>query len=192
METRYYTADHTDNDVIKKSSSGGAFTAITDGWFDTHRGNAVVYGAAWAENLQVKHIRATGKAGRDLMRGSKYIKSSMAGVYSQVAEDISAGRAVLFSGTPCQISAEKNYLEKRNLPLAGLLTVEVLCRGTGDTGYFSDYIKELEKNTNQRLCPAVSGQKAGRANCKIWRWPFKTAGCLPHPPPVMTASIQPI
>ena len=84
MEQLCFSAIHKDEKIEKNSSSGGAFTAITDAWFSEHGEDAVVYGCILDENLDAKHIRATTKEQRDRMRGSKYIASDITGIYGQV------------------------------------------------------------------------------------------------------------
>lgn len=142
---RFFAACHRRDSVWKESSSGGAFTALTDQWLKRHGDKAVIYGCAWGENLQVRHIRATDAAGRDAMRGSKYIGSRVGDSYRLAAEDLRSGKAVLFSGTPCQIAGLKRYLQIRGLePEDRLLTVEVICHGVASDKFFRDYIAHLE------------------------------------------------
>lgn len=49
MQPVCYTAIHTREEVWKQSSSGGAFSAITDQWFAQHPDNASVYGCVLDE-----------------------------------------------------------------------------------------------------------------------------------------------
>ncbi len=142
---RFFSAYHSDNNIIKKSASGGAFTALTDCWFSKHASLATVYGCVLDEELKANHIRAVNKGDRDKMRGSKYIASEISGVFRAVAKDISENRYVLFSGTPCQISGLLSYLDKMGMKNDNLLTVEVLCHGVGSNLFFEDYIAHLEK-----------------------------------------------
>ena len=146
MEQRYFVATHKDADVLKKSSSGGVFTAITDEWFLTYGDKAVVYGCILDEDLKAKHIRAAEPDVRDKMRGSKYIESDVSGVFKQVLNDLENGFYVVFSGTPCQIAGLKSFLNAKGMVLTdNLLTIEVLCHGVGSNRFFDDYIHHLEK-----------------------------------------------
>jgi len=150
MEQKFYIARHLDNEVWKKSSSGGAFTALTDVWFESYGDFAVIYGCALDENLSAIHIRANNTKNRDLCRGSKYIQSDIIKVYSKVAEDLKSNLKVLFSGTPCQISAIKGYLDFYNVPRENLLTVDFVCHGVGSNHFFEDYVSNLEKKYNSK------------------------------------------
>jgi len=150
MEQKFLTAIHKDYDVWKKSSSGGAFTAISDIWFDDFGDMAVVYGCALDENLCAVHIRAESREERNLCRGSKYIQSNISSAFADVANDLSAGKFVLFSGTPCQISAIKKFLDFKNIPIENLLTVDVICHGVGSNRFFKDYISYFENKYNSK------------------------------------------
>lgn len=146
MKQKFYAARHTDGDICRKSSSGGAFTAITDSWFQTYGDTAVVYGCILDENLKARHIRANTPQQRDSMRGSKYIGSDMSGIMNQVEADLKSGNYVLFSGTPCQIGGLRAYLKAKGVaPTVQLLTVEVICHGVGSVRYFWDYVASYEK-----------------------------------------------
>ena len=146
MQQRYFFGVHNDKDIVKKSSSGGAFTAITDVWFEKYGDAAVVYGCIMGTDLKAKHIRATGSAERDLMRGSKYILSDMRGIYQEITTDLEAGKYVLFSGTPCQVAAVKSYLSSKDIETSErLFTIDLICHGVADSQFFYDYIARLEK-----------------------------------------------
>ncbi len=145
MEQKYFTLIHNDKNIAHSSSSGGAFTAVSDSWFDLFGDDALVYGCILNENLDAVHTKACNKSERDLMRGSKYIQSNTNGIYRSVEDDLKSKKHVLFSGTPCQISALNNYLKIKNIPHENLITVEVICHGVGSNAFFEDYISNMEK-----------------------------------------------
>ncbi len=96
---RFYAAKHRQGEVLRRSTSGGLFTALSDGVLA--QGGAV-YGAVFDEALRVVHRRADTAAGRDPMRFSKYVQSDLGGCFAQVEQDRRQGTPVLFTGTPCQ------------------------------------------------------------------------------------------
>ncbi len=140
--TKYYIGYHNDLNVVKKSSSGGAFTSISDVFLDAYDG--IVYGCILTEKLEAMHIRTENKNERDMMRGSKYIQSNIVNSYRELEKDLKNNRYVLFSGTPCQISAITNYLKMKKINIDKLLTVEVACHGVGSNRFFKDYINYFE------------------------------------------------
>lgn len=128
-----------DAQVRLKSSSGGIFTAISD-WVLAQGG--AVYGASYDEAMVVRHSRTETAQGRDRMRGSKYVQSDIAGVFRQVKEDLQRGKQVLFSGTPCQVSALKSFLGRE---YEKLILVDIVCHGVPSPevwGKFMAYIGE--------------------------------------------------
>lgn len=145
MEQRFFSAWHKDASIWKRSSSGGAFSAISDAFFDEYGENAVIYGCILNESLEATHIRATSKAERNKMCGSKYIGSRLSGIFEQVQKDLLFNKNVLFSGTPCQIASLKAFLDIENCDRSLLLTVEVICHGVGSVRFFNDYTAHLEK-----------------------------------------------
>lgn len=151
MEQEFYIANHKNDSICKKSSSGGAFTAITDAWFKSNKENAVVYGCVFDEKLNAVHIRACNKSERDRMRGSKYISSDISGVFKSVEGDILAERYVAFSGTPCQIGGLKSFLKHKKIEISDkLLTIEIICHGVGSNNFFKDYIANLEEKYSSK------------------------------------------
>lgn len=149
--TKYYIGYHNDSGTVKKSSSGGAFTAISDIVLEKYDG--IVFGCALNEKLEAVHIRVENKDDRNRIRGSKYIQSSIIETYKQIEKDLKNDKYVLFSGTPCQVVAIKNYLDIKKINTKKLLTVEVTCHGVGSNKFFKDYIKHLEKKyKGKALC----------------------------------------
>lgn len=138
-----YAFKYENNDVLLNSSSGGAFTAISDYVLSM---NGVVYGAIYCveENL-VFHVRATDKSGRNLMRGSKYLQSKIGDAYLDVFQDLKNEKLVLFSGTACQIAGLKQYLHMRNMKTNNLITVDIICHGVGSPLIWKDFIEFMQK-----------------------------------------------
>lgn len=166
MKQRYFTANHSSDEVVRNSSSGGVFTAITDEWFSVYKEKAVVYGCVMDERLKAKHVRATTIEERNRMRGSKYIASEVSGVYKSVLNDLQNKLYVLFSGTPCQISGLKSFLRVSEVNSDDrLLTVEIVCHGVGSNKFFDDYISHLEKKYASKAvnCSFRSKSRQGKS-----------------------------
>lgn len=133
-EQKAYAAVHKDDEVLAKSTSGGAFTAIADAVFAQ---GGIVYGAAMLDGMQVKHIRTSGKDDFEGLRSSKYLQSDTGTTYQMVEQDLKQGKTVLYSGTPCQIDGLKNFLGK---DYKNLYTVDIVCHGVGSQAYFDKYM----------------------------------------------------
>ena len=134
VEQKVYAAVHKDTEVLAKSTSGGAFTAIAAAIFAQ---GGIVYGAAMLDDMQVKHIRTTGKDDFEGLRSSKYLQSDTGTTYQMVEQDLKQGKFVLYSGTPCQIDGLKNFLGK---DYETLYTVDIVCHGVGSQAYFDKYM----------------------------------------------------
>lgn len=132
---RVYAAVHRSPDILTKSTSGGAFTALAQAIF---RSGGVVYGVAMTDAMQVAHIRTETTAELDALRGSKYVQSDTGSTYVQAEKDLKAGRSVLYSGTPCQIDGLKRFLQK---DYDNLYTADIVCHGVGSQTYFDQYMK---------------------------------------------------
>lgn len=131
---RVYAAVHRSPDILTKSTSGGAFTALAQAIF---RSGGVVYGVAMTDAMQVAHIRTETTAELDALRGSKYVQSDTGSTYVQAERDLKEGRSVLYSGTPCQIDGLKRFLQK---DYVNLYTVDIVCHGVGSQAYFDQYM----------------------------------------------------
>lgn len=152
MNRMCISAEHNNAEVCRKSSSGGAFTAITDSWYSAYGPKAVVYGCIMDAQLKVRHIRATERCIRDEMRGSKYVGSDMTGILRAVGEDLKNGIYVCFSGTPCQIAGLKSYLKCKEITTdQQLLTLEVICHGVGSVHFFEEYIAQAVRRYGSKV-----------------------------------------
>lgn len=135
-----YAAVNKDARQLEKSASGGMFSALA---ITVINNGGAVYGAAMLKDddavLKVQHIRVDNIENLVLLQGSKYVKSSMVGVYALIKEDLDKGKIVLFSGTPCQCAAVKiKHPNEDNLFL-----VDLICHGTPSQQMFTDYLNEI-------------------------------------------------
>lgn len=141
-----YALQHRDKDVVFNSSSGGAFTAISD-WVLTQGG--IVYGTVFdKDTFFVKHISAECAEERNRMRGSKYVQSSLGDVFKCIKNDIKSGKKVLFSGTPCQCAGLCSYL---NGHPENLIIIDLLCHGTPSPIFLEEEIKRIEDIKNKKM-----------------------------------------
>lgn len=134
---------HKSVDVLKNSTSGGAFTALSD--YIMGRGGYVV-GSIMDNSHNIHHQITNVKSERDNMRGSKYAQSNMEGIYYQISKVLNQNKPVLFVGTPCQAAAIQLFFgEKENL-----YVVDMLCHGVSSEKMFHDHIKYIEKKANKK------------------------------------------
>lgn len=141
-----YAAAYGEESLLNRSASGGVFAAIAKTVLS--RGG-VVYGAALEKDaklvLKAKHIRINTLGELEKLQGSKYVQSDMEGIFPVLAEDLKKGLEVVFSGTPCQISAVKAAFGAQE----NLLLIDIICHGVPSQQMFSDYLLSLKKKYPQ-------------------------------------------
>lgn len=137
---RVLAAKNNNKDIIVASSSGGLFTAVAEKCI-SHGG--VVFGAAFDSEWKLRHIAVKEASGLSRLRGSKYLQSEAATIFSSVKDYLKEGRQVVFSGTPCQIAGLKRYLNNR---YDNLLSVEIACHGVPSPKVFQEYVSRRLNN----------------------------------------------
>lgn len=112
-----------DENNLLNSASGGAFYGVAHYVLSN---DGVVYGVAYTNAFQVKHIRITDINDLSRLQNSKYVQSDIGLIYRSVLRDLIKKKNVLFSGTPCQIAGLKLFLKK---DYENLITIEIICHG---------------------------------------------------------------
>lgn len=130
-----YAAVNKDEDVRKRSSSGGIFYLIAEYVIDN---GGVVFGARYDDSWEVIHHYVENMEGIDAFMGSKYVQSSVGNAYKDVLSFLKQGREVLFSGTPCQVYGLKAFLGKE---FDNLITVDLICHGVPSRSVWRKYLK---------------------------------------------------
>jgi coenzyme F420-reducing hydrogenase beta subunit len=145
--SQFYVARHKSAAVLWQSTSGGAFTAVSDAVF---RQGGVVYGVDYDEDFHVLHRRAETPEQRDRMRISKYVQSNLRDTFTRIKLDLAAGKKVLFSGTPCQAAGLRGFMA--NSPLvAGLFICDIICHSIPSPQIWQDYKRLLERENGGKL-----------------------------------------
>lgn len=140
-----YAAQLKDKTILKKSSSGGVFSLIAE---HVIASGGIVFGAAWDEHLQLRHIGVEAIDALQKLRGSKYVHSDIGNTFVQARDNLKSGRLVYFTGTPCQIAGLKLFLRK---DYTNLITSDLVCHGTPSQKLFNLFVKSMEKDRNVRL-----------------------------------------
>lgn len=140
-----YGGWHTDKEVVKTSSSGGAFQAIAN--YILSKGG-IVYGAAYTDDCKEVICRSTEDTVLDNIKRSKYVESTVGLVFREIKAKLEAGRYVLFCGTPCQVTGLMRYLGKND---ERLLTVDFACGGLTSHRIYQEYLAELERKYRSKV-----------------------------------------
>lgn len=131
-----YGAINRDEQIRLDSSSGGIFTALAEKIIE--RGGEV-WGALFNDNYEVIHDCVSDKRELSLLRGSKYVQSSIGQSYKKIEKTLKSGNYVLFTGTPCQVSGLKRFL-KKDYPT--LYTLDFVCHGVPSPGVWKKYLNQ--------------------------------------------------
>lgn len=130
---------------IMKSASGGAADIISK--IILQQGG-IVYGAAYDENLVVKHIEVTCEKEKYKLQSSKYVQSDTNDCYSRVRRQLGAGKKVLFTGTPCQIAGLYSFLGK---DMTNLYTLDLICHGVPSPKFFEKYLEYQKHKLKENI-----------------------------------------
>lgn len=145
-EPRYYAMRCLDTAELDKSQSGGAFFILSQ---EVLSRGGIVYGAALDKAFRVEHQQAETAEARDRQRGSKYVQSSLEGIFQQIKEDMRSGRQVLFSGTPCQCAGLRSFFGRRQPD--NLFTVDLLCHGVTSPLFWAQYLAMISKMRRKEI-----------------------------------------
>ena len=165
-ETKVYGGRLKDRAKLLKSSSGGAFTALSDVFLKN--GNAVVCSTYNYETHQQEYRLIITEKERDSARGSKYVESLPGNIFREAEEWLNANpdKQLLFVGMGCQAAGFQSYIEVTGLRHRTTV-VDMICHGSPSPRILREYAKSLEK-------------KQGKINALTFRdkrngWEYPTA-----------------
>lgn len=141
---KWYACYMKDEEKREGSSSGGIFPILAE-WI--LKNNGYVCGCVWNKELEAIHIVTNKQEDIDKMKGSKYVQSNLKEVVIEIKDLLKKGKKVLFTGTPCQVSAIKNYLPNEQ----NLYTMAVVCEGVASPKVWRKYKEHTEKVNNSKL-----------------------------------------
>ena len=139
-----YLVQNKNQEILGQSTSGGAFTAIAENIIE--RGG-VVFGAAFDDDFNVFHTYAENANDLRKFRNSKYVQSDIRGAYKDVLRFLKEGRAVLFSGTPCQAEGLYRYLGKK---YDNLIIIDTVCRAVPSPELWKRYLDYRKKDSSEK------------------------------------------
>lgn len=136
---QYFGVQAKEKKTRYESSSGGMFPVLAE---YVLKRQGVVYGASYGRDMRVVHREIRSLEKLDCIKRTKYVQSSLKGIYKRAEKHLKADRWVLFCGTPCQAKGLMLYL-KKSYPK--LLVADLVCYGAPSPGVWRDYVKYLEK-----------------------------------------------
>lgn len=129
-----------DSGVLENSSSGGLFTELAA--YVLGRGGCV-YGAGFEEDFRaVRHMKIENLDDLCRLRCSKYVQSNINDIFKDLRKELTTGRIVMFTGTPCQIYGLRGFLGKEP---ENLLLVDIVCHGVPSELLWNTYLDSMKK-----------------------------------------------
>lgn len=154
-----YAFRHKSRKIRLKSSSGGAFVALSD--YILGQGGIVCGAVVESGTMYLHHICSKSYEQRNRMCGSKYIQSNLENVYSEIKKYLVQDVKVLFTGTPCQVSGLLGYLGPASTS-NNLYTMDIFCHGVPSFNVFKKHLAYLEKKLGRRIsCYQFRDKKYG-------------------------------
>jgi len=148
MTNKAFMLKANNKDLLKKSSSGGAFSLLAD-CILTNGG--CVYGAAYDYEQEILKCSSTIERTLDELRKSKYVESYMGNIFRDIAQNIKKEKYVLFCGTPCQCRGLQSYIRKTKLSSDRLLIVRFICHGVPSNRCLTEYKYWMEAKKNAKI-----------------------------------------
>ena len=155
-----YSGYFKDNNKLLASASGGAATAISEGFIKNF--NGLVIGATYSSDCRNVEFACISTI-EDLhkLKGSKYAASDKKifddenkiyqPVFKYVGDKLSSGQKILFFGLGCDIKALYSYLEHNQINTQNLFTSDLICYGATLKKVHTDYINSLEQKFNSQV-----------------------------------------
>lgn len=149
--TKSFAAQNENEDIRRKSSSGGVFIALALAILEKGGG---VCAAKYSEDFEVFHSIATTKEELIDYCGAKYAQSKTEQCFVQIEKMLHQGRKILFVGTPCQVAGLSAFLKR---PYDNLVLVDMICHGVPSPLVWRKYIEERrQKDANGAELVAVN------------------------------------
>ncbi len=156
FENKYplaFAAYNKNLDTRMKSSSGSIFPELCSYIINN---NGYVAGACYDNDMNIITKIASTMDDVKKFYGSKYAKSNLNNVYSDIKKLLDEGKYVLFSGLPCECSALRAFLNKE---YTSLFICEILCHSVPSAKVFKKYVNHLENKFNSKITNITFRQK---------------------------------
>mgnify|MGYP005926229411 FL=1 len=137
---RIYVGHNSNEQIVKKSASGGIFTALADFILEK---NGVVFGAAFDNKEKIiKHIGIESKTELEKLRKSKYVQSKWFLTIDDIDRLVKQERYILFTGTPCQVSSIYNTYNNYDK----IICMDLFCHGVLENFALKEYLNTCCKD----------------------------------------------
>ena len=143
-KTIVYAGRLKDKAALLSSSSGGAFTAVSDVFLNS--GNAVV-AAVYNYDTHITEFQLIlNKEQREAAKGSKYIQSKPGDIFKQAYKWLldNPEKKLLFIGMRCQSDGFRKFAELKGIS-DRVYIVDIICHGSPSPKLWKEYAKSIEE-----------------------------------------------
>lgn len=140
-------AVHKDAEILRRSSSGGAFSAVVGAVEE--KSPCRIFGAEARGLFKIRHRYVSSASETAVFAKSKYIPSCTMRTFSEAKAFLEKGETVVYSGTPCQIAALKLFVGGRLSEK--LFTIDFSCHGVGSPYSLKKYFSGVEARFGRKI-----------------------------------------
>lgn len=150
IDTVVYAGRAKDKNVLLNSSSGGAFTVISDIFLQY--GNAIVCSIYDYKSYTTRFMLITDKRKRDSARGSKYMQSKPCNIYKESSEWLlrNPTKKLLFIGVGCQADGFRRFAELKGFR-SRVYIVDLICHGSPSPKLWREYADSIEWKADGKI-----------------------------------------
>lgn len=142
--TKIYGGRVKDRIELQNSSSGGAFTALSN--YFLKNGNAIVAAVYNYNNNKNEFQIITDMKSRNAARGSKYMQAYPGSIFKDSLAWLKQNpeRKLMFIGTGCQAEGFRKFAELKKIR-ERVFVIDIICHGTPSPKLWKEYADSLEK-----------------------------------------------
>lgn len=150
IKTKVYAGRLRDRETLLKSSSGGAFTTISDYFLDND--DMVVAATYNYHTYFAEFIFLHNKADRDAARGSKYMQSKPNSIFKKSEQwlENNPDKRLLFVGMGCQAEGFRKYVKLKGFR-DRVYIVDIVCHGSPSPKLWREYAQSIEQKHGGKI-----------------------------------------
>ena len=144
IDTIVYAGRLKDKSALMSSSSGGAFTALSDAFLKS--GDAVVAAVYNYDNHTVEFQMILDEKQRERAKGSKYMQSKPGDIYQEAYHWLmdNPKKELLFVGMGCQSDGFRKFSEIKGIR-DRVYIVDIICHGSPSPKLWREYAESIQK-----------------------------------------------
>ena len=144
IDTIVYAGRLKDKSALMSSSSGGAFTALSDAFLKSR--DAVVAAVYNYENHTVEFQMILDEKQRERAKGSKYMQSKPGDIYQEAYHWLmdNPKKELLFVGMGCQSDGFRKFSEIKGIR-DRVYIVDIICHGSPSPKLWREYAESIQK-----------------------------------------------